>query len=93
MDVVRACQCPKLKVFINNQGKVITIEKFSDKFGVVASTGTDKNLFRLVPVPGHSARVLLLELVPVPGHGAQVRARCPSTTSGASALAWARCPN
>ena len=33
---------------------------------------TDKNLFTLVPVPGHSAQVLPLELVPVPGHGAQV---------------------
>ena len=93
MDVVHACQCPKLKVFINNQGKVITIENFSDKFGVVASTGTDKNLFRLVPVPGHSARVVLLELVLVPGHGSQVRACCPRTTSGTSALARAQYPN
>ena len=34
--------------------------------------GTDENLFRLVPVTGHGARVLPLELVPVPGHGARV---------------------
>ena len=36
---------------------------------------TDENLFRLVLVPGHGARVLPLELVPVPGHGAQISAR------------------
>ena len=40
--------------------------------------GTDENLFRLVPVPGHSARVLPLELVPVPGHSAQICARAPT---------------
>ena len=55
--------------------------EISGKFGVVASTandkvnttGTDENLFRLVPVLGHGARVLPLELVSVPGHGAQIR--------------------
>ena len=31
------------------------------------TAGADKNLFRLVPVLGRSARVLPLELVPVPG--------------------------
>ena len=40
--------------------------------------GTDENLFRLVPLPGHDARVLSLELVPVPGHGAQISARAPT---------------
>ena len=38
--------------------------------------GTDENLFRLVPIPGHGARVLL-ELVPMPGHGAQISAWAP----------------
>ena len=32
------------------------------------TAGTDENLFRLVIVPGHGARVLPLELVPVPWH-------------------------
>ena len=58
----------------------MTIQKLAKKFGVSASTafekvntvGTDENLFRLVSVPGHGARVLPLELVPVPGHGARV---------------------
>ena len=40
--------------------------------------GTDENLFRLVPVLRHGARVLPLELVPVPGHGAQISARIPA---------------
>ena len=39
-------------------------------------TGTDENLFRLVPVLGHGARVLPLELAP--GHGAQTSARAPT---------------
>ena len=42
------------------------------------TTGTEENLFRLVPVPRHCARVLPLELVPVPGHGAQITARTPA---------------
>ena len=29
-------------------------------------------------MPGHGARVLLLELAPVPGHDAQVSARAPT---------------
>ena len=41
------------------------------------TVGTDEMLFRLVPVPGHGARVLPLELVPVPGHGTQIGARAP----------------
>ena len=47
----------------------------SGKSGVVNATGTDKILVRLVPVPGHGARVLPLEQVPLPGHDAQISAR------------------
>ena len=36
----------------------------------VNKVDTDKNLFKLVPVTGHGARVLPLELVP--RHGAQI---------------------
>ena len=43
--------------------------------------GTDKILFRPVPVPRNSARVLPLEVVPVPGHGAQIFARAPTKSS------------
>ena len=42
------------------------------------TNGTEENLFRLVPVPRHCARVLPLELVPVPGHGAQISVRAPA---------------
>ena len=42
------------------------------------TAGTDENLFRLVPVRGHGARVLPLEPVPVPGHDAQICARAPT---------------
>ena len=67
-------------------GKGNNYREISGKFAVVASTayekvnttGTDKNLFRLVPEPGHSARVLALKVVPVPGHGAQISARAPT---------------
>ena len=45
-----------------------------------AGAGTDEILFRLVPVPGHGARVLPLELVAVPGHGAQISAQAPTKT-------------
>ena len=49
----------------------MTIEKSATNFLVSASTvckkantaGADENLFRLVPVPGHGARVQPLELV------------------------------
>ena len=49
-------------------GKDNNYQEISGKFGVVASTayekvntaGTDENLFRVVPVPGHGARVLPL---------------------------------
>ena len=68
--------------------KVLThgCREIGDKFGIGASTacekvnaaGTDENLFRLVSVPGHGARVLPLELVPVPGHGVQISARAPT---------------
>ena len=59
--------------------KRIDYRKIGDKFGAGASTackkvntaGTEENLFRLVPVLGHGARVLHLELVLLPGHGAQ----------------------
>ena len=45
------------------------------------TVGTDENLFRFVPVPGHGARVLPLEPVPEPGNGAQICAR--AQTEGA----------
>ena len=61
-------------------GKGNNYREISGKFEVVASTaysknttGTDENLFRLVPVLGHGARILPPEIVPVPGHGAQIR--------------------
>ena len=51
--------------------------------------GTDKILFRPVPVPSYGARVLPLEAVPVPGHGAQIFARAPTKSSvQTSARAW-----
>ena len=73
-------------------GKGNNYREISGKYAVVALTayekvntaGTDENLFRLVPVPGHGARVL------PSGASARAWARCPSTTSGASARAWAR---
>ena len=59
MDVVQTRKCPELKVL----GKSIDYPEIADKFGVGSSTaceyvntaGTDENLFRLVPVLGHSA--------------------------------------
>ena len=67
-------------------GKGSNYGEISGKFGAVASTayekvnkkGNDENLFRLLPVLGHGARVLPLELVPVPGHGVQISARAPT---------------
>ena len=53
-------------------GKGNVYREISGKFGVVNTTGTDENPFRLVRVLGHGARVLPLELVPVLGHGARV---------------------
>ena len=61
-------------------GKCNNYREISGNFLVVASTafkkanttGTDENLFRQVPVPGHGAQVLPLELVPVPRHFAQL---------------------
>ena len=71
--------------------------------------GSDKILFRPVPVPRNGAQVLPLEVVPVPVPGAQIFAwaptkssvqtsaraqeRCPSTTFGGSSRARARCPD
>ena len=57
-------------------GNSINYREISEKSGIDASTtckkvntaGADENLFRLVPVPGHGARVLPLKLVPEPGH-------------------------
>ena len=80
-------------------GKGIHYREIRDKFGVSASAacekvntvGIDENLFRLVPVPGHSARVLPLELVPVPVHGAKISARAPAkgfVQIGARAAVW-----
>ena len=56
----------------------LNYREIGDKFGVSASTayekvntsGTDKNLIRLVPMAGHGARVLPLEL----GTGPQINA-------------------
>ena len=51
--------------------------------------GTDKILFRPVPVHRNGARALPLEVVLVPGHGAQIFARAPTESSvqtSASAL-------
>ena len=42
------------------------------------TTGTDENLFRLVPVFGRDAWVLPLELVPMPWHCPQICARAPT---------------
>ena len=87
MDVVQTRQCPELKMFIKQLEKGINSREIGDNTCVVSasagcekvnSAGTDKNLFRLVPVLGHGARVLPLELVPVPGHGAQISAREPT---------------
>ena len=72
----------------------MTIEKSTTNLGLVLqqlvkkvnTAGTDENLFRLVPVLRHGARVLL-ELVPVPGqisarHQQQAMFRwCPGTKS------------
>ena len=68
MDVVQTHQCPELNLFIKQLGKDIDYPEIGHKFGVGASTackkvntaGTHENLFRLVPVPGHGARVLPL---------------------------------
>ena len=59
-------------------GKGYNYREISGKFGVVNTTGTDENLFKLVPVLGHGARVLPLELVPVLGYGAQTCAPAPT---------------
>ena len=64
--------------------KSVQYRHIGGKFGVSASaasakvntSGTDENLFRLVLVLGHGARVLPLELVP--GHGAQICVRAPT---------------
>ena len=42
--------------------------------------GTEKNLFRPVPVSRNGARVLPLEVEIVPGHGIQIFARTPTKT-------------
>ena len=62
---------PETKNIHKQLGKGNNYRETSGKFGVVASTayekvstmGTDENLLRLVPVPGHGARVLPLRLV------------------------------
>ena len=61
-------------MFINNQKNVLTIKRSANQeiCKEVNAAGTDENLFRLVPVLGHGARVVPLELVPVLGHGARV---------------------
>ena len=73
-------------MLINNQEKVINYGEISVKFEIVASTayekvnttGTDENLFRLVPMPRLGARVLSPELAPEQGHGTQISARAPT---------------
>ena len=71
----------------------IDYQEISEKFGFGASTacekintaGTDENLFRLVPLLGHRARVLpSLELVPA------ICARAP--TKGYVYSDWCLCP-
>ena len=62
---------PGTKRVHKQPGEGIDYREIDDKFGASASTackkvntaGTDENLFRLVLVPGHGARVLPLELV------------------------------
>ena len=87
IGVVKTRQCLDLNRNLRKQlGKGINYREIGGKFGGSASTafekvntaGTDENLFRLVPVPGHGTRVLPLELVLVPGHGAQISARGPT---------------
>ena len=89
---------PSTKNVHKQRGKGINYREIGDKFGVSASTackkvnteGTDENLFRLVPMPGHGARVLPLELMPVPGHGTlsttegyvQTRTRAQASRAG-----------
>ena len=71
MDFVQTGQCPELKNVLKQLGKRIDFREIGDKFRVGSSTSckkgntadTDENLFRLVPVVGHCARVLPLELV------------------------------
>ena len=102
MDVVHTRQCPGNKNVHKQLGKGNNYREISGRFGVVTSTayekvnttGTDENLFRLVPVPGDGAQVLPLESVPVPRHGAQISVRAP--TKGyvqTGARARVRCPN
>ena len=89
---------PWTKIAHKQLGNRIDYREIGDKFGVDSSTaykkantaGTGENLFRLVPVLGHGARVLPLELVLLPGHGAQISARAPTkgyVQTGARALA------
>ena len=69
-------------------GKGLDYREIGDKYGVGASkackkvntAGTDENLFRSVPVPGHGARVLPVELVPLP--------RSPNFSSGTNKKLW-----
>ena len=81
IGVVKTRQCLDLNTNLRKQlGKGINYREIGGKFGGSASTafekvntaGTDENLFRLVPVPGHGTRVLSMELVLVPGHGTRV---------------------
>ena len=74
MDVVHTHQCPELNVH-KQLGKGNNYREICSKFGAVASraykkvntTGTDKNLFRLVPMLGHSARVQITAGAPTKG--------------------------
>ena len=72
-------------------GKRFDYREISDKFEVGSSTvckkvrtaGTDENLFRLVPVFGHSARVPSASgaSARIPGYGAQICDRAPTKGS------------
>ena len=64
MDVFQTHQCLEPLKHVHKQlGKGLDYGKISGKFGVGASAacenvntvGTDENLFRLTPVPGHDA--------------------------------------
>ena len=85
MDVVQTRQCPELKMFIKKKkkqlGKGIDYREIGAKFWVDASTackkvnasGTDENLFRLVPARCPST---------TSGASGRTRARCPNLCLG-----------
>ena len=80
VDVVQSPQSHGLSRSQTTRKRFLTIQKSVTNLDLVRQqlqcekvniAGTDENLFRLVPVPGHGARGLPLELVPVPRYGAR----------------------